>query len=144
MRCRRCSHDLSQGADRCVRCFALNPENIAAPLFAGLDSDPPKEVRIRFDDDPAPAERLALLEKTPAPPAAPKPADARPPAAVSRRVPAEPPDEPAPAPAPRFAWQILAVAWAVDFVLVGVLTVAHAALAVAVIGPGRLAPGPAG
>src|SRR3954454_10299801 len=66
MRCRRCSHHLSSGADRCLRCFALNPQNVAGPLFAGLDSDPPQEVRIRFDDDPVPG--VALPEKTPLPP----------------------------------------------------------------------------
>jgi hypothetical protein len=113
-------------------------------LFAGLDSDPPKDLKVRFDDEPAPSERIALLEKTPAPPPAPKRRALIPAPAVSPRVPSGPPDEPAAATAPRFAWQTLALAWAVDFVLVGVLTVLHAALAVAVIGPDRLAPGPAG
>jgi hypothetical protein len=144
MRCRRCSHHLSPGADRCLRCFALNPQNVAGPLFAGLDSDPPKDLKVRFDDEPAPNERIALLEKTPAPPPAPKRRELAPAAAVSARVPSGPPDEPAPTTGRRFAWQTLALAWAVDFVLVGVLTFLHAALAVAVIGPDRLAPGPAG
>src|SRR5256885_1556709 len=72
MRCRRCSHELPSGADRCLRCFALNPQNVPGPLFAGLDSDPPKEVRVRFDDEPGPAERPrpAPIEKAPAPPTA--------------------------------------------------------------------------
>src|SRR5436305_9630917 len=89
MRCRRCSHELSAGADRCLRCFALNPQNTeeralpatggargasnGGPLFAGLDSDPPKEVRLRFDDEPDPGKRLPAIEKTPAPPKARKP-----------------------------------------------------------------------
>src|SRR4051812_1557422 len=105
MRCRRCSHDLSPGADRCLRCFALNPQNVAGPLFTGLDSDPPKDLKVRFDDEPAPGERNALLEKTPAPPPAPKRRKLAPAPAVSPRVPSGPPDDPAPAPAPRFAWQ---------------------------------------
>src|SRR5947199_4836915 len=85
MRCRRCSHEMSSGADRCLRCFALNPQNVAGPLFAGLDSDPAEEVRVRFDDEPAPAERAVAIEKTPAPPRARK---------------APPPKRPAPAPLP--------------------------------------------
>src|SRR5437660_7868616 len=79
MRCRRCSHELSSGADRCLRCFALNPQNVAGPLFAGLDSDPPRELRVRFDDEPAPGERPPLLEKTRAPSKARKLPAARPP-----------------------------------------------------------------
>jgi hypothetical protein len=121
MRCRRCSHDLSSGADRCLRCFALNPQNVAGPLFAGLDSDPPRELRVRFDDEPAPRER-PLPEKSVATPA---------------------PEQPAPAPR-RFHLESFLVAWAIDFGAVAALTVLHAGLAAAVIGPERLAPGPAG
>src|SRR3954471_3940529 len=78
MRCRRCSHEMSSGADRCLRCFALNPQNVEGPLFAGLDSDPPKEVRVRFDDEPAPREVPPPIEKTPAPPKPCKPSAPRP------------------------------------------------------------------
>ncbi len=74
MLCVRCSHALPPRADRCVRCFALNPENRPAP------------VAICFDD-----------ERTPAPPA---PAVTEPdPAPVLTPRFALPP-EPRPAPAP--------------------------------------------
>ena|SRR5438105_432720 len=162
MRCRRCSHELSSGADRCLRCFALNPQNVAGPLFAGLDSDPPKEVRVRFDDEPAPRERPPPVEKkttAPSPPPkarrppAPRPpppppllfADlAKSPAPPPRLEPVHPaPDEPPP-PARRFDPKIFLFAWAIDFGAVAVLTLLHAGLAAAVIGPERLAPGPVG
>jgi hypothetical protein len=189
MRCRRCSHDLSSGADRCLRCFALNPQNIPGPLFAGLDSDPPKEVRIRFDDDPGPG--VALPEKTPLPPKARKaavpeppslpflantPAPAPLPSVEIERTPspavpaagiaktpspavpaagiaktpspavlaAETPKTPAPARSSRLPLRTLLLAWAIDFAFVGALTLVHAALAVAILEPGRLAPGRAG
>jgi hypothetical protein len=176
MRCRRCSHDLSSGADRCLRCFALNPQNIPGPLFAGLDSDPPKEVRIRFDDDPGPG--VALPEKTPLPPKARKaavpeppslpflantPAPAPLPSVAIERTPspavlaaeiaktpspavlaAEIAKTPAPARSSRLPLRTLLLAWAIDFAFVGALTLVHAALAVAILEPGRLAPGRAG
>jgi len=163
MRCRRCSHDLSSGADRCLRCFALNPQNVVGPLFAGLDSDPPKEVRLRFDDDPAPG--VALPDKTPLPPPRPrKAAVPEPPLlpfvantpgplpSVEIPKPAVRPVEiaktPAPAPArarpPRLPLRTLLLAWAIDFAFVGALTLLHAALAVAILEPERLAPGRAG
>ena len=161
MRCRRCSHELSSGADRCLRCFALNPQNVEGPLFAGLDSDPPKELRVRFDDEPAGA-HPPPLEKTPAPPpkarkaAAPRRPD--PPLllfADMAKTPAPPPRlEPVAAPTPagprpaspprRFQLKTLLFAWAIDFGAVAALTILHAALAAAVIGPERLAPGRAG
>src|SRR3954452_18834476 len=151
MRCRRCSHDLSPGADRCLRCFALNPQNVEGPLFAGLDSDPPKDVRVRFDDEPGPRAPPPPLEKTPAPPPKRrKPAAARPrnpapllfvemaktPAPPPRREPvaASPVEEPARAPR-RFQLKTVLFAWAIDFGAVAALTVLHAALAAAVIGP---------
>jgi hypothetical protein len=167
MRCRRCSHDLSSGADRCLRCFALNPQNVAGPLFAGLDSDPPKEVRVRFDDDPAPG--VVLPEKTPLPPRPRKAALPEPPSLpFVEKTPAPGPLPPieiakTPSPAvraveiakrpasgpgrarsPRLPLRTLLLAWAVDFAFVGALTLLHAALAVAILEPGRLAPGPAG
>jgi len=157
MRCRRCSHELSSGADRCLRCFALNPQNVAGPLFAGLDSDPPKDVRVRFDDDPEPGERPPPLEKTPAPPKprkAPAPTPAPLPFVELAKTPAPPaprlepvtdPDPERQEPKPRrFDPKTFLFAWAIDFSAVAALTALHAALAVAVIGPERLAPGPAG
>jgi len=162
MRCRRCSHELSSGADRCLRCFALNPENVAGPLFAGLDSDPPKEVRVRFDDDPVPG--VALPEKTPLPPRPRKAAVPVPPSlpfVANRPAPGPLPAieiaktpspavraveiaKPGPERSPRIPLRTLLLAWAIDFAFVGALTLLHAALAVAILGPGRLAPGPAG
>ncbi|MFL5290378.1 MAG: hypothetical protein ACJ79U_02575 [Myxococcales bacterium] len=155
MRCRRCSHDLSSGADRCLRCFALNPQNVAGPLFAGLDSDPPQEVRIRFDDDPVPG--VALPEKTPLPPRPRKAAVPAPPllpfvANTPEPVIAKPAVCAAPtrAPAaersssPPLPVRTLLLAWAIDFALVAALTLLHAALAVAILEPERLAPGRAG
>ncbi|TMA19716.1 MAG: hypothetical protein E6J62_18735 [Deltaproteobacteria bacterium] len=157
MRCRRCSHELSSGADRCLRCFALNPQNVAGPLFAGLDSDPPKEVRVRFDDEPGPAERPAPIEKPPAPPKARKPQMPAPAPLLFvelLKTPAPPPPrlEPVTDPDPerqepkarRFDPKTFLVAWAIDFSAVAALTALHVGLAVAVIGPERLAPGPAG
>ena len=150
---------MSSGADRCLRCFALNPQNVEGPLFAGLDSDPPKEVRVRFDDEPAPRELPPPIEKTPAPPKPCKPSAPRPRAPSPflfvelARTPAPPPKRQAVAdsapepPVPkvgRFDPRIFLVAWAIDFGAVAALTALHAALAVAVIGPERLAPGPAG
>jgi len=156
MRCRRCSHELSSGADRCLRCFALNPQNVAGPLFAGLDSDPPKEVRVRFDDEPNPSERPAPIEKAPAPPKPRKPqmpAPPRLPFVELPKTPAPPPKlEPVTDPDPerqeqrprRFDPKTFLLAWAIDFAAVAALTALHAGLAVAMIGPERLAPGAAG
>jgi hypothetical protein len=162
MRCRRCSHELSSGADRCLRCFALNPQNVEGPLFAGLDSDPPKELRVRFDDEPGPRAPPPPLEKTPAPsPKARNPAARRPPQPAPllfldmaktpappprpEPVAAAPPEQSEPARAPRrFHLKTFLFAWAIDFGAVAALTVLHAALAAAVIGPERLAPGRTG
>lgn len=57
MLCVRCSHALPPRADRCVRCFALNPENRPAP------------VAISFDDErmPAPQPAAEVTEPDPAP-----------------------------------------------------------------------------
>jgi len=156
MRCRRCSHELSSGADRCLRCFALNPQNVAGPLFAGLDSDPPKDVRVRFDDEREPGERPPPIEKTPAPAKARKPATpvpvplpfvelAQTPAPPRKLEPVTDPDPERQEPKPRrFEPKKFMLAWAIDFGAVAALTALHAGLAVAMIGPERLAPGPAG
>ena len=158
MRCRRCSHELSSGADRCLHCFALNPRNVEGPLFAGLDSDPPKEVRVRFDDEPGPRVPPPPVARTEAPPpkrrkpAAPRPQKPAPLLFVDMAKTPAPPPRPEPVaaapseePAPRrFQLKTVVFAWAIDFGAVSALTVLHAALAAAVIGPERLAPGRAG
>ena len=56
MLCVRCSHTLPPRADRCVRCFALNPENRPAPVAICFDDErtpapPSPEVT---EPDPAP------------------------------------------------------------------------------------------
>ncbi len=67
MLCSRCSQPLAPRADRCLRCFALNPQNRsdavalpwhdsgpAAPVAASIASDPPvAPVAISFADEPA-------------------------------------------------------------------------------------------
>src|SRR5213082_625137 len=54
MQCVRCSHPLPSRADRCVRCFALNPQNAPGPLAMPVnDSGPARPVRIRISE-PAP------------------------------------------------------------------------------------------
>ncbi len=115
MLCVRCSHALPPRADRCVRCFALNPANRpapvpralhdsgpAAPLQVSLASDPPMApVAISFDDERTPAllpqPSAAVTEPDPDPvltprfavPAAPRPGIALPrdAKAVRRRAP---------------------------------------------------------
>ena len=114
MLCVRCSHALPPRADRCVRCFALNPENRpapvpralhdsgpAAPLEVSIASDPPMApVAISFDDErtPAPQPSGAVTEPDPAPvltprfavPAAPRhagPEHGAPPRPAPRREP---------------------------------------------------------
>jgi hypothetical protein len=59
--CTRCSHPLNPRADRCLRCFALNPENRgmeplapdAGRLDFRVDSDPPASYRATVERDPA-------------------------------------------------------------------------------------------
>lgn len=54
MLCVRCSHPLPPRADRCVRCFALNPpQAVAPPRGVDVRSEPPGKAR--FDIDSAPA-----------------------------------------------------------------------------------------
>jgi hypothetical protein len=73
------------------------------------------------------------LAKTPAPPARLEP------------VVAPTPEPPAPAPAGRrFQLKTFLFAWAIDFGAVAALTIVHAGLAAALIGPERLAPGATG
>ena len=48
MVCQRCSHPLPPLADRCLRCFALNPREPGPAL--SIESDPPAPVARRFTD----------------------------------------------------------------------------------------------
>ena len=84
MLCVRCSHPLPPGADRCVRCFALNPQNRPAapkavptppegpadePSFLESPISDPAIPRVRFsvESDPPPPSR-ASIESDPPPP----------------------------------------------------------------------------
>ena len=124
MLCVRCSHPLAPRADRCVRCFALNPRDPAqapavpwvdsgpaAPVAASIASDPPvAPVAISFADEPAEA---AVTE--PAPP---------PSSEQLQRDPVSSDRVPAPAPAARRSTPSMRaklVAWAFDAaVLLGI------------------------
>jgi hypothetical protein len=62
MQCVRCQHPLPPRADRCLRCFALNPQNHPEPLApaAGLPSSPLGALKLKplglsFESDPPPA-----------------------------------------------------------------------------------------
>jgi uncharacterized RDD family membrane protein YckC len=66
MLCQRCSHPLPPLADRCIRCFALNPRDLGAAL--SIESDPPAPVTLQFSDD-APA-AIAWHAPPPSTPAA--------------------------------------------------------------------------
>jgi len=46
MLCQRCSHPLPPLADRCLRCFALNPRE-PGPAFS-IDSDPPPPASVQL------------------------------------------------------------------------------------------------
>jgi uncharacterized RDD family membrane protein YckC len=51
--CVRCSHPLSPNADRCLRCFALNPPRGAPRPSFDLSSDPPARKGLSIESDPA-------------------------------------------------------------------------------------------
>jgi hypothetical protein len=53
MLCVRCSHPLSPPADRCLRCFALNPPRGAPRPSFDLSSDPPARKGLSIESDPA-------------------------------------------------------------------------------------------
>ena len=93
MLCVRCSHTLPPRADRCVRCFALNPENRPAP------------VAICFDDERTPAPPSPdVTEPDPAPVLTPRfalPAQPRPAPAPTTLAPRPAPTTLAPRRAPR-------------------------------------------
>jgi uncharacterized RDD family membrane protein YckC len=60
MLCVRCSHPLPPRADRCLRCFALNPPNPPGPLSQPLhDSGPARPLSVPLESDP-PAAPIAL------------------------------------------------------------------------------------
>lgn len=61
MLCVRCSHPLPPRADRCVRCFALNPpQAVPPPRGADVRSEPPAESRFSIDSEPAPSKELSI------------------------------------------------------------------------------------
>jgi uncharacterized RDD family membrane protein YckC len=54
MQCVRCSHPLPPRADRCLRCFTLNPQNCPPPPAVPLhDSGPARPVKIQLKSEPA-------------------------------------------------------------------------------------------
>src|SRR6266851_4698162 len=70
MQCVRCSHQLPPRADRCLRCFALNPQNAPGPLAMPLhDSGPVRPLKVRITE-PGPESEP---EPTPEPKRAPEP-----------------------------------------------------------------------
>src|SRR5438128_8864722 len=72
MLCQRCSQPLPPQADRCLRCFALNPREPGPPL--SIESDPPlPPLAVRFADDELPGS-IAWQEASPEGPA-PAPTD---------------------------------------------------------------------
>jgi uncharacterized RDD family membrane protein YckC len=99
MLCVRCSHPLSPHADRCVRCFALNPPRGAPRPSFDVSSDPPargglsiesnpaKPVAFSFDSEPPESGTLRAPRTEPAPFVARAPA----PAAFVARAPANAP-----------------------------------------------------
>ena len=100
MLCSRCSHPLSPRADRCLRCFALNPTNRSdapavpwhesapsLPVTASIASDPPvAPVAVSFADEP-----VAVVAEV----------DVEMEEPVTEPEPAAPPVSPAPPPRPR-------------------------------------------
>ena len=131
MQCVRCSHPLSPRADRCLRCFALNPGNHpgafsqavhdsgpAAPVSMALESDPPvAPVAVVFEDDRTPDAAITIPDARPEPRRpAPEPARAPEPRSQPRR------DRRVPRAARLFAWCL-------DGAAVLALTCACAALA---------------
>jgi len=80
MLCHRCSHTLPPLADRCLRCFALNPRE-PGPAFS-IESDPPAPLPVQLagDQQGGIAWQDAAPERPPPPPTDrfPVPATARP------------------------------------------------------------------
>jgi uncharacterized RDD family membrane protein YckC len=158
MLCVRCSHPLPPRADRCLRCFALNPQNRAgalsrpfhdsgpaAPVALAFASDPPaRPLELSFEDEPLGDVPLGDLEADLAD-ADPGPAPrfaSEPPRAVARApepVPAPPAAvRPAPERAPRRASAAARLlAWALDGALLCAATCAHLLLASRLEGDSR-------
>ena len=82
MLCVRCSHPLPARADRCLRCFALNPPSepvvMGAPMreqktdVFDMTSEPPVEVALSIESDPPPealsqSGSFRIARETPAP-----------------------------------------------------------------------------
>ena len=72
MLCVRCSHPLPSRADRCLRCFALNPpsepmalgaplqEQATEPMGFDLTSEPPPRVAMSIESDPPEAPAISM------------------------------------------------------------------------------------
>jgi uncharacterized RDD family membrane protein YckC len=110
MQCVRCSHPLPPRADRCLRCFALNPQNAPGPLAMPLhDSGPARPVQVRISE-PAPRPvAVSFAEKIDAQEAVTEPEPKAPPRRTSRRA----------GPLSRL------FAWSVDAALLCALLAAH-------------------
>ena len=74
MLCVRCSHPLSPRADRCVRCFALNPPRVfdvssdpAPKTGLSIESDPPAPAAFAIDSEPPSSGSFRLSRSEPAP-----------------------------------------------------------------------------
>src|SRR2546425_5143802 len=99
MQCVRCSHPLPPRADRCLRCFALNPDNAPLhdfgpirPVKVELKSDPaPRPVAVSFSDEPVELGDIdvedAITEPESAPPPLPAPVAAPPPDVITDHIP---------------------------------------------------------
>jgi len=156
MLCHRCSHPLPPLADRCLRCFALNPREPGPPL--SIESDPPPPLAVRFADElpgpiawqeatpegpaPAPTERFPIPAPakpiwTPLPPAGDPAADEQPsPSPQASTTPSTPTSSSTPrstsTPArPSAPAQLLA--WSVDLAIVLACGSLHLALATALL-----------
>ncbi len=139
MLCQRCSHPLPPLADRCLRCFALNPRAPGAPL--SIASDPPAPAAPELVDTQGPIEwqdaaadpLTAATDRFPVPAAAgpmwtprPQPNEENPTSAQARVT------RPAP------SAQLLA--WTVDLAAVLACGALHVAVAMALLhGPARSA-----
>jgi uncharacterized RDD family membrane protein YckC len=67
MLCVRCSHLLPPRADRCLRCFALNPQNRVAAPAAQRAATPLPPVEVSFESDPpGEARELSIVSEPPA------------------------------------------------------------------------------
>ena len=167
MQCVRCQHELPPRADRCVRCFALNPRNASTLPWTGIPRHPPRPVPVSFDDarelrtePPEPEGRFILREARRAAPRSarlmnesqleitlplnPPPA---PPAILNTDAPRhrDPPSLSAapslsPSTTPKPSGGLRAVAFGIDAVILAATLAAFILLSTAVIGADTLAP----